>query len=67
MEKIYLILALIASFLVTPVWAEPVDYLVAFGVFESVHELVKAKGIGVALIGKNREPITVVTDPDSDC
>ena len=93
MKKMYLILALIASFLATPVWAEPVDintvdadtlaevmvgvgptlataivdYRAAFGVFESVYELVKVKGVGVALFEKNRDSITVDTGSDSDC
>ena len=67
MKKIYLIVALAASFLVTPVWAKPVDYRVAFGVFESVHELVKVTGIGATLIEKNWDSITVDTDSDSDC
>ncbi len=93
MKKMHLILALAASFLATPVWAEPVDinnvdadtlaevmvgvgptlataivdYRVAFCVFESVYKLVKVKGIGVALIEKNRDSITVYTGSDSDC
>ena len=43
------------------------DYRAAFGVFESVYELVKVKGIGVALIEKNRDSITVETGSNSDC
>ena len=46
MKKIYLIVALAASFLVTPVWAKLVDYRVAFGVFESEPEVVGANQIG---------------------
>ena len=44
-----------------------VDYRAACVVFKSVHESVKVKGIGVALIEKNRDSITVDTGPDSDC
>ena len=44
-----------------------VDYRAEFGVFESVYELVKVKGIGVALIEKNRDSIAVDTGSDSDC
>ena len=44
-----------------------VDYRAASDVFESVCELVKVKGIGVALIEKNRDSITVDTGSDSDC
>ena len=44
-----------------------VDYRAEFGVFESVYELAKVKGIGVALIEKNRDSITVFTGSDSDC
>ena len=44
-----------------------VDYRVAFGVFKIVYELVKVKGISVALIEKNRDSITVLTGSDSDC
>ena len=44
-----------------------VDFRAAFGAFESIYELVKVKGIGVALIEKNQDWITVVTGPDSDC
>ena len=44
-----------------------VDYQPAFSVFESFYELVKVKGIGVALIEKNRDSITVDTGPESDC
>ena len=44
-----------------------VDYRASFGVFESVYILVKVKGIGVALIEKNRDSITVDTGSDSDC
>ena len=43
------------------------DYQASFGVFESVYELDKVKGIGVALIEKNRDSITVYTGSDSDC
>ena len=43
------------------------DYQASFGVFESVYKLVKVKGIGVALIEKNRDSITVDTGSDSDC
>ena len=44
-----------------------VVYWTVCGVFKSVSELVKVKGIGVALIEKNRDSITVDTGPDSDC
>ena len=44
-----------------------VDHRAAFDVFESICELVKVKGIGVALIEKNRDSITVYTGSDSDC
>ena len=44
-----------------------VDYRAAVGVFESVYELDKVKGIGVALIEKNRDSITGDTGSDSDC
>ena len=44
-----------------------VDCWVGFGVFESVYEFAKVKGIGVALIEKNRDSITVDTCPESDC
>ena len=38
-----------------------------FSVLESIYQLVKVKGIGVALIEKNQDWITVVTGPDSGC
>ena len=44
-----------------------VEYRAIFDVFESVYELVKVKGIVVALIEKNRDSITVYTGSDSDC
>ena len=44
-----------------------VDYRAAFDVFKIVCELVKVKGIGVALIEKNRDSITVFTGSDSAC
>ena len=89
----YLILTLVATFLATPVRAEPVDtntlgadtmakammgvgptltmaildYRAALGVFERVYEFVKVRKIGMALIKKNRDSITVGTDLESDC
>ena len=44
-----------------------VDCRAAFGVFESVYELVIFKGIVAALIGNNRDSITVDRGLDSDC
>ena len=44
-----------------------VYYWAAFGAFESVYELAKIKGIGVALVEKNRDSITVDTGSDPDC
>jgi len=44
-----------------------VDDRGAFGVFESIYELVKIKETGVALTAKNRDSITVDTGWDSGC
>ena len=44
-----------------------VNYRAECGVFESVYELVKLKGIGVALIEKNRNAVATDTDLKSGC
>ena len=44
-----------------------VDHRAAFDVFESICELVKVKGIGVALIEKNRDTITFDKGSNSYC
>jgi hypothetical protein len=48
-------------------WGCPDGNRAAYGISKSIRDLIKVKGIGMTLIKKNRDSITIDTGPDSDC